>query len=319
MEEVKERDPEGVKKVVEKWLARAKNPSSRLEAELKKAKEKIMQLEHVIEEDKKFSQIKQQEDKIQLEKHERVIMMMAREIQNLNEGKEPELVIQKEIDIENEELSEKLEITLKENEEMTKTINILKKVVDSVNEMKKPAQNKKKIQCKNINKPEGCPWGTKCRFDHGDEHGLEKKPDCSFWMDGHCRFSDKVCWNMHDPSKKGSKSKKSQTVSKEVFQEGLEEQGLPPKDHNSASRMEGQEWITPMSRKTKRRMKATTPEKEIQVASIQEKEVEKTARTNPLAGADGQGTPTFPLDGESSQQILVQVLAAILQQAGLGK
>ena len=135
MAEATERVPDEVKKMFEEWLARAKNPSSRLEAELRAAKENIMQLEHVIEADKKFSEIKQQEDKNQLEKHERVIMMMAREIQNLNEGKDPELIIHKETDIEKEELAEKLEIALKEQEETTKTMNILKKVVESVHDI----------------------------------------------------------------------------------------------------------------------------------------------------------------------------------------
>ena len=35
-----------VKDLVEEWLARAGNPASRLEAELKSAKERIKQLEH---------------------------------------------------------------------------------------------------------------------------------------------------------------------------------------------------------------------------------------------------------------------------------
>ena len=167
MAEITDNVPERVKKTVEVWLAKAMNPSSRLEAELKAAQDKIVQLEHVIEEDKKISQIKQQEDKIKLEKHERVIMMMAREINNLNKGNEPEFVIQNETDTEKEDLKEKLESTLKEKEKMTKTINILQKVVESVKETKTTSKNKKKIKSKNITKPGGCAWGSKCRFDNG--------------------------------------------------------------------------------------------------------------------------------------------------------
>ena len=83
--------------------------------------------------------------------------------------------------------------------------------------------------------------------------------------------------------------------------------------------MDGQDWIVPMSRKEKRRMRGTAQEKEIQALNTQEKYGAKSASTSPLAGEEGQMTPTFPRDGQPSQQILVQVLATLLQQAGLAQ
>ena len=80
-----------VKELVECWQARAENPATGMEAELNFAKEKLNQLEHKLKEEVKMGEVKQQEQLIQTEKYEKVIMMMAREIRNLHEEKEPEL------------------------------------------------------------------------------------------------------------------------------------------------------------------------------------------------------------------------------------
>ena len=135
-----------VKRIAEEWLAKAENSATGMDGDLKAAREKIKQLKHIIEEDKKILKLKQKEDEIRAEQLEKVIRMMAREIKNLQEGKTPELVTQKddmlkkahkqvkEKEKENKDLAEKLESALKENEVVTKTMNTLKKVVDSVAE-----------------------------------------------------------------------------------------------------------------------------------------------------------------------------------------
>ena len=85
-------------------------------------------------------------------------------------------------------------------------MNTLKKVVESVTDNKKQTKIKKKTKRRELNKPNGCSWGLRCKFDHEEVIQLEKKVDCSYWMDGHCRFEDKTCWNIHDPEKKGEKT-----------------------------------------------------------------------------------------------------------------
>ena len=112
------------------------------------------------------------------------------------------------------------------------------KVVESVGnnvkekKIKKPKVN---VQCRDFDKPNGCSWGTRCRFDHGDVQGLVKATDCAYWLEGHCRFTEEVCWNTHNPSKKGSKSKESQESGQSVFQEGQAQHGLPPGQEKAAS------------------------------------------------------------------------------------
>ena len=194
-----------VREMVDFWLARAENPAPGMESELMSAKAKIQQLEHELKEDRKMFDIKHQEDILKAEKHEKVILMMAREIKNIKEGKEPEISNQKDKALEkaNKELaesknetkdvSEKLEKAYKDNEEVTNTMNILKKVVESVTDNlpeKKSKQNKKNIKCREVSKPNGCSWGTKCKFDHGEYKGLGKQTDCTYWMEGHCRFTE---------------------------------------------------------------------------------------------------------------------------------
>ena len=73
--------------LVEGWLARSSRPASGLRA----AQERIIHLELKIKQDTKMNELKHQEDAINAEKLEKVIMIMAREITNLQEGKMPEL------------------------------------------------------------------------------------------------------------------------------------------------------------------------------------------------------------------------------------
>ena len=138
-----------------------------------------------------------------------------------------------------------------------------------------------------------------------------KTKDCTYWMEGQCKFSDKVCWNIHNVDKKGTKYRESD------FQEGQEVQEVPPGSVESAPRMEDQDWEVVRSRNNKR-MKATgqagTTRQE--KTAGQESRVAVTP-TFPRDGKEGEETPTFPLDGEPTpQQVLLQAIQALLQQAG---
>ena len=128
------------------WLARAENPAPGMESELKSAKAKIQHLEHEHKEDRNMFDYKQHEDILKAEKYKKAIFMMAREIKNLCEGKDPELSNQKDKALEKAKkdltviksetmvVLDKLERAQKYNQEVTKTMNILKMVVESVRE-----------------------------------------------------------------------------------------------------------------------------------------------------------------------------------------
>ena len=70
-----------------------------------------------------------------------------------------------------EELIEKLERADKNIEEVIESRNTLMKEVESVGndiKEKQPKKHKINIQCRDFNKPNGCSWGDKCKFAHGE-------------------------------------------------------------------------------------------------------------------------------------------------------
>ena len=324
----------GIKSIVEVWLARAKNPATGLEAELKKAADNIQQLEHELGEEKKLTEIMKQEQVIHNATQEKVIMMMAIEIKNLQEGKETQLSDGKDkvlketlkklttAETEKKELTERLKETTKEKEDITETVNTLKKVVESVGnnlDGKHTNNTKKKIMCRNLTKPTGCKWKDRCNFSHEEAGRLEEQVDCSFWLEGHCRFSEKVCWNIHKPEKMGIKSKVAESANLSVFQDGQEERRLPPGlviGENPAVQMAG--WKDVKSRKSKRKMKDTAQEKRQQEQQTTHQMDGITAPICPLAGEVNQTTtPTFQATGEETQdqhQILLRAIQLLLQQ-----
>ena len=230
---------------------------------------------------------------------------------------EARLKLQKS-ETEKQKLSDQLDEATKEKEKVNATMKTLEKVLETVNaniETKKTPKTKKKIKCRDINKPTGCAWGTCCRFDHGDEPRLVKQTDCSYWMDGHCRYEEKVCWNIHNPEKKGCKSAESPKENSSGFQEGQEQRG--PEQQSSAEGMDSEGWVEPLTRKKKKQMKAITQAKERQ--SSLSRSDGKTAQNFPTVGGTGATTPTFPMDGDQNQQILLQVLRTLLQSAGGGQ
>ena len=121
---------DNVKELVECWLARAENPATGMEAEPNFAKEKINQLEHKLKQEVKMGEVKQQEQVIQTEKYEKVIMMMAMEIRNLHEGKEPELSCGKDKSL--KEAREKLTKVEAEKEMLMEKLEKAGKTIENV-------------------------------------------------------------------------------------------------------------------------------------------------------------------------------------------
>ena len=56
-----------------------------------------------------------------------------------------------------------------------------------------------------------CDRGAECREAHfvnkerSSPNRLESKSDCSFWLDGWCKFNEERCGRKHEPAKKGTK------------------------------------------------------------------------------------------------------------------
>ena len=128
-----------IRELVEGWLARARNPSSRMEAQLKAAEERIKQLEHEKIEEAKGAEIKQQEHKIQVDKYEKVIMMMATELKNIQEGKEPQIADERKKALEAvEEEVEKVKVEKEDLENMLKDVkNNLVKAEETIKTLTK--------------------------------------------------------------------------------------------------------------------------------------------------------------------------------------
>ena len=98
---------------------------------------------------------------------------------------------------------------------------------------------KKKVKCRDFEKFGSCKRAEGCAFLHPsivcqsfltagcknnqctDSHFIpgrsspskENKGDCSYWLDGHCRYSVERCGRCHDPAKKGSKRQDFQSRS----------------------------------------------------------------------------------------------------------
>ena len=131
-------------------------------------------------------------------------------------------------------------------------------------------------------------------------------------MDRHCRFSDKECWNIHNPTKKGEKPIKDQALHKTVFRRATR-----IKDCLRTVQILPAGWMARVGRyKSNVKVKVMLQLRRRR-AGIRAFKRKRAQSCSPLAGEEGQTTPTFPLEGEPSQQILVQVLVTLLQQARL--
>ena len=94
-----------------------------------------------------------------------------------------------------------------DKERLTKTVDALTKLVD-LNATAEPPKNKTK--CRDVDKPGGCPRAGACRFYHPEVFVAKDKKniDCVHWMNGKCKFTDKICHFKHDEDKKGIRTTK---------------------------------------------------------------------------------------------------------------
>ena len=67
---------------------------------------------------------------------------------------------------------------------------------------------RKQTLCRDLGKPGGCRYKERCQFFHppGSNETFSQpsqwgKPDCSYWMDGHCKMPEERCKGKHDPTK----------------------------------------------------------------------------------------------------------------------
>ena len=150
-----------VMEIAEWWLARARAPASRMEAELRSANEKIKQVEHERKEERKGLELKQQELTAEVDQYKNVIMVMAEEIKNIQEGKKNQIPDENEkvmketkeqlekSEKEKDILARKLEEVNKEREEAAENISILTKVVEAVGNnthTRQTSKDKKRIK-----------------------------------------------------------------------------------------------------------------------------------------------------------------------------
>ena len=66
----------------------------------------------------------------------------------------------------------------------------------------------KQTLCRDLSKPGGCRYKERCQFFHppGSNKAFSQpvqggKPDCSYWMDGHCKIPEERCKGKHNPLK----------------------------------------------------------------------------------------------------------------------
>ena len=335
----------GIKEFVVEWLAKAQAPPQGMESDLELAKEKIQKLEDnqtlLLEEIKKM-QVLKDETKNQREEivvYKKAMNMMAMEMISMQKGKISNLMdgkfkaVEDKLKIvekENEDLVVRLKIKTTEKENAENSVSHVMSVLDTMTRANEARNNDKKSirKCREFNKPKGCSWGTKCRFDHDPEDEMVTKSDCSFWLEGRCKFSDEDCRNTHNPTKKGNKQTANKGNKQAVFQIAQNQSPPPGLDTQqiSAQGLENEEgWITPVSKQKKRKMKVAARRLggEQQTApQLEEQSTPTSHLTGEASQLAGPATPTCPLVGETnmtqtSQQIMLQVVQTLLQHAGV--
>ena len=338
---------EVIKEFVEEWLAKVQGPAQGLETELDEARVKIKKLEEnqslLLIESKKVQELKDvtrnQAEKI--EKYEKAMNMMAVEIKNMQEGNVSKLIdgkmkaINEKLKIVekvNEELVEKLRVETTEKEKAENSVNNVMSVMKTITRANEASNTERKSlrKCREVNKPKGCSWGTKCRFSHKQDEEMANKTDCTFWLEGKCRFSDEDCRKTHDPTKKGTKQTVNKGTKQAVFQIA-QVQSPPPglaRLQSSPRGLEDEEgWITPMSKQKRRKMKVAAR----RLGGEQQAAPQLEGQTTPTAHLTGEASqlvgpviPTCPLVGvtnttQTPQQIMLQVVQTLLQHAGVSQ
>ena len=108
---------------------------------------------------------------------------------------------------------------------MSKCVEALQSVVDIKSGPKEKSQERPKTQekCTFVDKPGGYSKGSRCKFVHPEKEANKagSGEDCSYWMEGHCKYSNSHCRKEHIPEKKGSKTKETKKSEQEVFVQSL--------------------------------------------------------------------------------------------------
>ena len=83
--------------------------------------------------------------------------------------------------------------------------------------------SRKQTLCRDLNKPGGCRYKERCQFFHPDDNNQassqpsqEEKPDCSYWMTGHCKVPEERCKGKHDRSKFNTKPRIEKQATRDV-------------------------------------------------------------------------------------------------------
>ena len=329
-----EPEDESIKKIVEECLARSKDSAQGLESKLSEAQERIKYCEESLLNFKKESARMVQDLKDELEKKEtsnviyrKAMILMGTDIKSLKDGKgslfaESKLELElKTLKREMEELVNKLKIVTGDKEYAEKSANNMENVIKTITKAQEAIKFKTKRQtkCREYSKSLSCSWGASCWFVHGEETqegGMVKKSDCSFWLEGRCKFSDQDCRNTHHPEKKGSKSMVSNENSKAVFRIS-QDQSPPPemvKQRRPAQGLEGEiGQQTVITQQSKNKTKVTPPglgEQETSTPQLEDKNGWQTVMNKQnkkmmklAAGSLGNQEPSAPqLEDENGWQ-----------------
>ena len=146
-----------------------------------------------------------------------------------------------------------------ETNRVTELMKLYKELLDKERNAKTDGNVETRItqnvqpKCRTFNKWGSCPRGDSCSFFHpltkcqtflngkcdkGDEcreaHAvgrertspmrMESKSDCSYWLDGWCRFSEEKCGRKHELTKKGSKQSDFRRGHGQEKEKGLEQE-----------------------------------------------------------------------------------------------
>ena len=293
-------------------LVEAQDSAQGLEVKLLEAQKRIKDLEESLSNAKKNSAQmeaetrKVQELKKEVENKEKSIVryrnglvLMGAEIKSLKDGKGSKLEEDKlnaaesklkTVERELVDLGNKLKIVTGDKEYAEKSANnmenVLKTITKATEAMK--AKPKSKTKCRDYNEPQGCSRAALCWFIHEvetQEGGMDEKGDCSFWLEGRCRFSDQVCRNNHNPSKKGSKSRGPKKTNQAVF--GTGQPWSPPpgmvKQGRPALRLDGQNgWQNVRTKQCKKKTRG-----EVQWMGEQEHSAPQLEDQASLVGSHG--------------------------------
>ena len=181
-----------------------------------------------------------------------------------------------------------------DTEMLQNCVKALQSVVDKQN-TKENSKDKSKDRCTFLDKPGGCKKGSQCNFWH-PEGGVPRagRPDCSFWVNGFCKYEAAECSKEHDPIKKGTKTKnkKDEVASfAESLVQALGQVSNVEAARSSSQGMDGQNVLSMIQR------------------AIQPTNLHTPPPPFPMAGRTTQSYQQAGSSSDPAQQILQALLA----------